>query len=108
MRDRLIELIQGSVGGCERHCAAHVANYLLANGVIAPPIIMGQELYGLDGCIKKVVSMSFYEHGLKMFSTIVESQAGVNSFEAHFFNELGKTVFLTREDAEKALKGENE
>ena len=107
MRDRLIELLSDYYMNTMDD-VRDVADHLFTNGVLVPPIIMGQELYGLDGCIKKVVSMSFYEHGLKMFSTIVESKTDANLIEAHFFNELGKTVFLTREEAEKASKGEKE
>ena len=36
-RDRLIELIQSAVGGCARHWAEKIADYLIANGVIVPP-----------------------------------------------------------------------
>ena len=37
MRDRLIELIQDSVGGCARHWAEIIADHLLAEGVIVLP-----------------------------------------------------------------------
>ena len=41
MRDRLIELIQASVGGCARNWAEVIADHLLANGVIVPILQTG-------------------------------------------------------------------
>lgn len=35
-RDRLIELIQSAVGGCARHWAEKIADYLIDHGVIVP------------------------------------------------------------------------
>jgi hypothetical protein len=37
MRDKLIELIQSSVGGCARHWAEIIADRLIANGVVILP-----------------------------------------------------------------------
>ena len=48
MRDRLIELIQESVNGCARNWAEVIADYLLANGVIVPPVQMCQEFYHIE------------------------------------------------------------
>lgn len=45
MRDRLIELIQNSVGGCARHWAEIIADHLLAEGVIVPPCKVGDTVY---------------------------------------------------------------
>lgn len=33
-REKLIELIQNAVGGCARHWAEIIADYLIANGVV--------------------------------------------------------------------------
>lgn len=37
MREKLIELIQSSVGGCARHWAEIIANNLIKNGVTILP-----------------------------------------------------------------------
>ena len=37
MREKLIELIQSSVGGCARHWAEIIADNLIANGVTILP-----------------------------------------------------------------------
>lgn len=55
-RDRLIELIQSAVGGCARHWAEKIADYLIANGVILPPCKIGTILEPDDYCIEKCVA----------------------------------------------------
>ena len=44
MRDRLIELIQESVGGCARNWAEVIAQHLLENGVILPPVTLEEKI----------------------------------------------------------------
>lgn len=95
MRDRLIELIQESVGGCARHWAEVIADHLLANGVIAPPCKVGDVVYtningtGLHNsfCVESVDLLGFSN--------------GLYSWTWH---QLGKSVFLTLEEAEAKLK----
>lgn len=41
VREKLVEIIQNSVGGCARFWAEAIANHLIANGVT---------VQGLDGC----------------------------------------------------------
>ena len=123
-RDRLIELIaskvctrylkdtclskwSGSCGECE--CGRNfrigdVADHLLANGVIVPPCKVGDRLY-------EIVEMPKHTF-ISKFPIIVEPQQIIyrNIIGNHScipFDKIGKTVFLTREDAEKALKEMN-
>ena len=101
MRDSLIELIQDGVGGCARNWAEVIADHLLANGVIVPPVKVGQTVYGI-----------FYPGKVEPI-TVVEICIGDGDVlilsdtngEDTFFHplDIGKTVFLTREEAEKAL-----
>lgn len=105
MRDRLVELIQNSINGCAKHWAEVIADYLLANGVIVPPCKVGDKVYRTFGnyC------------GEKIFEGVVAQISIVNNREIRFWvyghplgfacHDIGKTVFLTREEAEKALKG---
>lgn len=106
MRDKLIETIQNSVGGCARHWAEVIAEHLIENGVIALPCKVGDTLYTISsGLVKEhkiekieitrsKICLFFNWHG--MGYEIVDSDL------------IGKTVFLSREDAEKALKGGEE
>ena len=123
MRDRLIELQKQAKLICSEtnckdcvgygqgwHCFHHLlADHLLANGVIVPPCKVGDTVYYLDEecyyvCEYKVVGLTLSdEHGPYFFlgNHLVEF---LDPFDE---NDLGKTVFLTREEAEQALKGEN-
>lgn len=108
MRDRLIELLRKSGASFERALPEEIADHLLANGVIVPPCCLNQKLYRLlawrnevDEC--KVSSLTQKADGtwkIRVTSGIFRSVFEITK------DEIGKTVFLTREEAEKALKGE--
>ena len=75
--------------------------------VVVPPCKVGDRLYEVTGrktiCVYKVKAIRVELFGLFIEWDIVEgfvwqSLAGINA------GEIGKTVFLTREEAEKALK----
>ena len=107
MKDRLIELIQQSVKGCARNWAEIIADYLLENGVIVPPCKVGDTVYYLEGS-------RILEGTVKSFSTImkdnyfvvyVETKYSLLGIERFGYWMFGKKIFLTREEAEQALKG---
>ena len=133
MRDRLISLLCGvecagsdrREGGCgyrdsakcnriEKidHCMiACIADYLIANGVIVPPCKMGDIVYMVTpgGRIhEKKVLGSANVVGLNLRDEIWMKHS-FTCESALVFNEddIGKTVVLTREAAEQALKGEH-
>ena len=100
MRDRLIDLIE-SVRYWGANTSAEIADHLLANGVIVPPCKVGDSVY------------YFSTLGVLPFinkAKIKEISIGVKTIKCFFdknkyfaINEFGKTVFLTKEEAEKAL-----
>lgn len=79
-----------------------LADYLLENGVIVPPVKVGDTVYeivhrrGLRQ--RKVVEILIAEEP----SFVVGGD--IYSEERYHFSLFGKTVFLTQEEAEKALK----
>ena len=89
--------------------AQHTSDYLLDNGVIVPPCKVGDELfcvysppYPANPADKGIWFMGEFEvarfhYGVKGLSIEMYGYGTVN------VNEIGKTVFLTREAAEKAL-----
>ena len=99
MRDRLIELLSKPIYpkiGADP--AEVVADYLLDNGVIVPPCKVGDTLYYP------------YNYGNRVLATTVNRivtdvnewlDTGIGFIP---FENIGKTVFLTREEAERALK----
>lgn len=129
MRDRLVKMLAEGRELCEKiqcegcrrsckglnDCIANVqAEHLLANGVIVPPCKVGDTVYHLTsvdthaelGVIEifegKVCSVSKDEKDLWLFCRY---DNGLNYWYTEM--EIGKTVFLTREEAEQALKGEH-
>jgi len=107
-RDRLTELILKSeilcntCGECSNtYCAEYLADYLLANGVIVPPCKVGDKVYTVGVFSGQIIS-----------SEVVSIISTKNDCFLHLENEtvvcvsqqLGKTVFLTKEEAEEKLK----
>ena len=106
MKDRLIELL----GKC---CAKYLnvtnlleyeklifADYLIENGVIVLPINAGDTIYRPFGV--KGVESWIVETIVLHPEEIVFIDDSENSFKE---SDIGVSVFLTREEAEKALQG---
>lgn len=107
MRDRLIELIGQADDECKhtkdcKNCSGcgkgsqcmnyHIADYLIANGVTAMP----EKVY-------------WYTMGGKLVEAKVHNEKFIAEADGRFqydipHKELGKTVFLTREEAEAKLQ----
>ena len=122
MRDRLIELIDEYT---EPLCARDIhqadfaekfADHLISEGVIVPPCKVGQTVFFVyDTCDEngkegytvsegEVVSFSLQKEGLWAYCRY---KGGLTYW--HLVEEdFGKTVFLTKELAEKALKERRE
>ena len=116
-RERLIELLmQGDIAAAKqgvfnccmcRREAETIADYLLENGVIVPPVKAGDTIYEIHERRKggewvKIISERFV-HGVEIYAGgCMIARCG--STISVFLSDIGKTVFLTREEAEKALK----
>lgn len=132
MRDRLVELLKNAriihtlcnsdgkpiksfaTKAIEEGAELQLADHLLANGVIVPPCKVGDTVYYIN----------IYNHIMlyrdRVYEAVV-SRIVVTKYDVsyvirihggHAVNEIPnvefwKTVFLTREEAEQALKGEN-
>lgn len=110
MRDRLIELIQDikSCNPTNWDKPEFMALALLANGVILPPCKVGDKVYwilpDLDGW--HVSKDTVTEVGSKGFWVSMYTETDdMDDFTS--CDEFGQTVFITREDAEKALMESN-
>lgn len=135
MRERLIELLQKADKRCDdtkrcedcigfgkgRECVNYnIADYLLANGVIVPPCKVGQTVYVLTtdsptGIEETKISQVIVrcKGNCKMQYSILAPCIYDDWGKAKWSfcdNDFGKTVFLTREEAKKALaeRSENE
>ena len=106
MRDRLIALLQESSVGVKE--SEWLADSLLLDGVIVPPCKVGDavwfELYGqIESATIYHCTYESSHKGLFLSDSYAKDTRGL---ELSFCgNSIGKTVFLTREEAEQALKG---
>jgi autonomous glycyl radical cofactor GrcA len=109
MRERLIELIANEPNSVDS-IVSH-ADYLLANGVIVPPVKLGSrhKVYIPVKGTTVVYETKVYGIGVDEDGDMVinpeeypEEVIAINGYN------IGKTVFLTREEAERALKGGEE
>ena len=103
-RDRLIELISRVqyLGGLEEK----VADHLLANGVIVPPCKVGDKIYML---VTRKTHSFVFEERKKMLRVDNQHTFIKETYltKLNFFkviDDFGKTVFLTKEEAEAKLK----
>lgn len=114
MRDRLMELIEKAAQMWDENPLSSFnevcADHLLANGVIVPPVRVGQTVYKISR--NKVKECEVVFAGLSADEKcshfiFVENYADGTFYKSYSmgFNLIGKTVFLSREDAERALKG---
>lgn len=119
MRDRLVNLINQdncpSPFMCSNECKyAHLKNccgdrladHLIENSVIVPPCELGSEIYMLVTRHTK----SFEWENKKMIlqnnqHTFIKKTTFTKSNFFKVIEQFGKTVFLTKEEAEQKLKG---
>ena len=97
MRDRLVELIQNAVDGCASYWAELIADHLIANGVVLPPCKVGDKVYAFSYPRTDIIVID--EETVESLSFQVETD------ECYYDEDkFGKTVFLTKEEAEQKLK----
>lgn len=91
-RERLIAIIKQSV---VPYFAEEIADNLLENGVIVPPVKIGDTLYMIVEKRAKI-SREYFHFIKKTKLTFLNLERVLKIW--------GKTAFLTKEQAEKALK----
>jgi hypothetical protein len=115
MRDSFIELLKQAdkyaSGVCTDYDEAQevCAEYLLSEGVIVPPCKVGQTVYfpmETNGECEPYVDVgTVFAIGIDERHTMwisVRYESGLRYY--HTSDDFGKTVFLTREEAERALE----
>ena len=107
-RKRLVELLGDYL------YSEQIADHLLANGVIVPPCKVGDKVYYFSEnplCLS-VQPYRIYEADVVRIVTVglgtslvIQIRNEYGCTEIPDVNEWGKTVFTSREEAEKALGG---
>lgn len=131
-RDRLIHLIANADTydryNCEfclkddnacRNCyAERLADYLLSNGAIVPPCKVGDTVYVIEPCSCFNGYRTFEEchkrrtNATKWIEAVMVANKHHNRcmklferpYKPEYYFKVGKTVFLTKEEAESKLK----
>ena len=129
-RERLIELLKKAPYGAnaitlsDKHkdsILGEIADYLLENGVIVPPVSLGDKIYEIISpkdrepyfitatvCAVHIADGSRNSCQRKRESYIIAECPGTKYVHKYPISKFGKTVFLTREEAEKALEESEE
>lgn len=125
MRDRLIKKINQIEFDYSEICvecsedgyrsppdyAEYFADRLLADGIIVPPVKINQTVYVIDRAdvrdpIKEKIVLEIQDGYLGAVFVLQDTPFRLR--RAYNFGDVGKTVFLAREEAEKALRKEDE
>lgn len=117
--ERLVELLENSIRYADTNYGGRIedgkycglmADYLLANGAIAPPVTVGQTVWvcnyhngnvyenRVDGIY--ITGASGWKNTLRLE---YKNRLGEVQYRRFAWKQIGKTVFLTQEEAEKAL-----
>ena len=115
-REKLIKLLEIALPKhSSRGLIEGIADHLLENGVIVPPFRCGDRVWfvleGLGEVCEAIVIKYEYNYftSPQEWLTIeyISDFVGKHEYESRIDLMLGKTVFLSREDAEKALRKED-
>lgn len=107
-RERLIEICDTNNGWVDEVTAEKFADYLLANNVIILPCKVGDTIYGITiGGVSnlKIEQIHCWSNGMWKFNC----WGGKGKYRVGYefsIDDFGKTVFLSKEEAEQALKEE--
>lgn len=102
-RDRLIKLLNVDMSGCEGDYAEEMADYLIKNGVILPPCKVGDTVY-FDTYLHGD-SVGVRPHKVIQVKSVITTEPSKGGIGAEIPDwSFGESVFLTEEEAEKALK----
>ena len=114
-KERLTKIVKDSL---IRHIdkldslAKNIVGDLIANGVIVPPCKVGDKVFVVNGLwVSEYTVMRYWYDGLFFNFRCENEEYAADCWVFTFFDErIGKTVFLTREEAEKALaeRGNND
>lgn len=100
MRDRLIKILHEMP---KEMMIGEAADYLLANGVVALPCKVGTEVY-LSDYIDKHHRLKEYKFIGNKIAVVIECWEFQGTC-TRWLDDFGKTIFLTKEEAERELKG---
>lgn len=107
-KDKLIELIAKALDTPhEDELKNHIADFLLDEGVIAPPVKIGDKIWYIDGGYYNSEQMRAKEITVKEISlkrVRKDLNLGFIAGARYTYKGLGKTWFYTKEEAEEEIR----
>ena len=108
LRDKLFELIEKA--GCVSGFGGQLADFLIANGVVVLPIQPEQVVYETTEFLDGTPSPEIYHYSDWWVNVGLDHENGGYMFLYDsvriYHSDIGKTLFLSLEEAEKSLKEE--
>lgn len=110
MRERLVELLANSGCAADADTFAELADHLIANGVILPPCRIGDKMYFIlddefvDEGDDPIGECTVTEVGARGFWVSGSDPAEDDMSDFTPWEDLGKTAFFSRSDAEKEYR----
>lgn len=89
---------------CECCFAEKLADHLLANGVIVPPCNVGDTVYSYGARQVREWKITFVGKNSRNEYKFIAVVGKFEDLLVFWHYEIGKTVFLTKDEAEQALK----
>ena len=107
-RERLIKLLGCKYNCVDRNkCLEEQADYLLENDVVVPPVTIGQKVYYLGGMYNGIRPIRSGTIDEIVISSKGVSELWINGRNGiYYLNTKRENFYLTKEEAEKALKGQ--
>ena len=109
-REKLIEIVRNSLKkniGKSCKLAENIVDDIIGAGVIVPPVKVGATVYYTDSYRHLIKPLEIF--GFDCTKRICKYYCSGGDYTPAWFKpaEMGKNVFLTREEAEKALAERN-
>lgn len=109
-RERLIDILNSAIADKSEDTADYVewlADELLENGVVVPPVKIGQTVYGIsrDVIVPIIVDKILYSNNGIDFLGRNEQYFGRSFIHIDINNGFGIEWYKSKEEAEEALKG---
>lgn len=110
MREKLIDMLVDFFGENDDFNVDMLVNYLIDNGVVVLPCKAGDLVYkiiDMDNFARRILECQILEITIReteicFFSKVTKKVR--YRYDSFKIDDIGKTVFFTREEAEKALE----
>ena len=103
-KERLTTLVQDATKGCARYWASLIADHLIDNGIILPPIKLGDSVWDIYYHKPREWKVAYIGYNGEDFDISLRFKNGART-RTRMINgkHLNRLIFLTREEAIKAL-----